>query len=745
MNGRRLGDGALRAHVAGRCTRRRLVLTAVAATAALTTAAEVSAAADRGYEMVSPVETNLGDATHVRFAHASGNSLVYEINAATDDALSFGGQTKQLARRTAGGWLGSPMDALYAGGYASETGTNVLELSADGSTAIVSSAAGITAEDQDGGRADLYLIDVATRKATLVTPAPGSPSSDTVGDTALEYVGGSADLGVIAFTANVPRDPGAPAAPTDSLYVWDHGTVRYISKLGDGTPLPVDRAGYTAASRGVGNGLEELSDAPTAPYGGARFVSDDGATVFFRSGNVLYAHVEGGNTIVVSRSQRAGDPPGTVAAAATIIGATPDGESVYFWSNTPLTTGAGTGGGVYRFDVDGQALTLLSGVTSTSINVVQGAVSGDGTHVYFAARAVLAPGATNNRRNYYVWSAANGLRYITQTLNAPPSAPHELRRVSYDGRYALISSTTSLNLAPNNGQPAIYRYDAVTQTLACASCRADASPSAAAAQLSPSGINQTERASRNLAEDGTVFFMTEDPLVPEDVNGRADVYEYDGAPKLVSTGTEDEDSIVADNSEDGTTVFFRTRTPLVSWDTDGGLIDVYAARVGGGFPPPPAPPVPSCTGIECSGPVPGPPAVAVPGSSGVGASGNATPANPPVIPPRTAKSLKISAPRGADLQALARGRALRVPVTLTGGGKVTVRLTARYRGKTRTAGSATRTIKSVEKTTARLSVRLTAAARRELRRRKSMKVTLEVRLQGVTKPVRRTLNLKAVR
>lgn len=117
---------------------------------------------------------------------------------------------------------------------------------------------------------------------------------------------------------------------------------------------------------------------------------------------------------------------------------------------------------------------------------------------------------------------------------------------------------------------------------------------------------------RVLSDDGSrVFFDSIDALVPQDMNGVQDVYEWEqdgvgtckregGCVFLISDGTSTSDSSIVDASASGNDVFFITRTRLSGWDTDE-LRDLYDARVGGGFMPPP-PPAPVCEGEDCRPP-----------------------------------------------------------------------------------------------------------------------------------------------
>ena len=93
-----------------------------------------------------------------------------------------------------------------------------------------------------------------------------------------------------------------------------------------------------------------------------------------------------------------------------------------------------------------------------------------------------------------------------------------------------------------------------------------------------------------LTDDGRhVFFSTAEALVPQDINGKIDVYEYDapsGTVHLITTGTERSDSYFMNASPSGDDALFLTRAQLVGADADNNY-DLYDARVDGGFPEPP--------------------------------------------------------------------------------------------------------------------------------------------------------------
>jgi hypothetical protein len=158
--------------------------------------------------------------------------------------------------------------------------------------------------------------------------------------------------------------------------------------------------------------------------------------------------------------------------------------------------------------------------------------------------------------------------------------------------------------------------------------------------------------SRYLSDSGRLFFNSDDALSPSDTNGTEDVYEYEpsgvgdcstgsttfsslsgGCVDLVSSGTGKEESAFVDASESGDDVFFMTSAELSGLDTDS-VVDIYDARVGGGFPVPQAPP--ACEGDACQSPV------AAPNDPTPGSLTYKGPGNPlPLLTPEKASKKKI--------------------------------------------------------------------------------------------------------
>ena len=377
------------------------------------------------------------------------------------------------------------------------------------------------------------------------------------------------------------------------------------------------------------------SDGGGFPGARSGVISDDGQRIFWSSPGEgegkLYLRIGGTQTVAVSK--KAEELAGT--SESWFWGAAADGSRAIF------TTGGGTfgEGGLYSFDVDSEATTLIA---EGALGVM--GISNDAKRVYFASKKILAPGATEGKPNLYLYDdsgvvpstsfvAALANEDLTTAASKDRYATHTAR-VSPDGAHAVFASVAPLTGYDNKGAeggPAskeIYRYDANTQKLICVSC----DPSGAR-PTGPAAIPASETSmhtARALADDGRrVYFESPDRLVARDLNGRVDVYQWEeaeaggcdgadadfvvsaeGCIELVSSGQSSLDSRFVEASPDGHDVFFATLSGLLPQDY--GLVDIYDARVNGGLPIPP-PPGPVCEGDACQNPPP-PPRQATPSS-----------------------------------------------------------------------------------------------------------------------------------
>ena len=116
--------------------------------------------------------------------------------------------------------------------------------------------------------------------------------------------------------------------------------------------------------------------------------------------------------------------------------------------------------------------------------------------------------------------------------------------------------------------------------------------------------------------------------MPRDVNHDADIYEWrDGAVRLVTDGLADQPVLftapeVLELGKDGRDLLFAEVPPggkLTGFEQDG-LLNLYDARIGGGFEPP-SPPI-HCSEDSCQGPLQAAPGAGSPASAGFSGRGN---------------------------------------------------------------------------------------------------------------------------
>jgi DNA-binding beta-propeller fold protein YncE len=310
-----------------------------------------------------------------------------------------------------------------------------------------------------------------------------------------------------------------------------------------------------------------------------------------------------------------------------------------------------------QIEEEGEELTSTSTLIAEGVDGVTG-WSEDATRIYFVSSKVLAPGAVEGKPNLYLHEKDVGFELVgtLSSLDVShfdyPSLDNirpgfRMSRVSAGGLHAVFSSRAALtgfdNTDAASGEPdaEVFLFDADETggegELRCVSCNpSEARPTGrevgreegikdpfwAAAQI-PRWETQ-QYASRILSADASrLFFESFDALLPSDTNGAKDVYEWQraqsqaqceakGSPlfvkdsggclSLISSGESPADSEFIDASSDGRDVFFTTAQSLFS--EDPGSVDLYDARIGGGFAAKPK--VAPCQGEACQSPATAP-------------------------------------------------------------------------------------------------------------------------------------------
>jgi len=484
------------------------------------------------------------------------------------------------------------------------------------------------------------------------------------------FAGASPDMEHVLFestevlTADTPpQDPKCGSEhllfPTPSalfcvlhLYEWDHGELRLAGVLPGGEPADISNAGVGAhdlsysphvisdgsdghsrvfflqPTDSEGHTFSEID--PSETFAQLGFLSEQSGVAL---GN-LYARVDHSQTILLNKSER--NVPDAYSQA-WYLDASANGERVFFSSKEALTEDATPGvRNVYMYDMTRPAsapdnLTLLN-PPGTDSDGIWG-LSDSGHYVYFAANGIL-----RQWHDGVLHDIGPSGSVIPENISTATQYGTAVRqsRVTPDGQTLLFSTNDSSafggydhgTCSDNFPCHELYVYSAATDQVVCASCNPSGAPATSSAVVSGGDFNGgariTSYENRGITDDGSkVFFSSADALVPQDINGKEDAYEYDvknHTVSLISSGKDPADSWYLDSSADGRDVYFATRQRLAGWDTDGNY-DLYDARTGGGFPEPPPSPA-ACSGGACQGALQGAPA---PTAIGTEAGGRGNP------------------------------------------------------------------------------------------------------------------------
>jgi hypothetical protein len=242
----------------------------------------------------------------------------------------------------------------------------------------------------------------------------------------------------------------------------------------------------------------------------------------------------------------------------------------------------------------------------------------------------------------------------------------------------------------------------------------------------------------NVTEDHSVIFESTLAFVPEDTNGRSDVYRWhSGNYELMSPGSTADDSYFSGNTLGGRDVFIFTSAPLdQAREIDPADFDVYDVRLGGGFSSDPIIDPCDVMADKCQKEV-APVSGGSPQQSSSDSEGNVVAPPPTVITPR----IEVSKLTASSARALARTGRTTVQVRVVGSGTLTVSGVARLDGANRTVARTSGAVDYENVAVVNRTIRLSAAARSALKRRGSLKLAVTVTLTGASAQ-RQTLTIK---
>ena len=585
----------------------------------------------RAWEMVSPIEKN-GGAIAAPGAIFGGGELqaaaaaplvTYGSGTAFGEAEGAPPASQYISRRTLSGWVAENVSTpLESAAYGDEPdGAPYRLFSTDlgrgllfGGLPCRGGIAGCPAPNPvlpgtgaKPGYMAYYLRESSTGTfASVLTSSDLAHTAVSPEAFVVSLAAASPDLAHLALsscaalTANateILNGPGKCDPDAQNLYLWSSAGLKLVNLLpGDTTgtpgaqiaaPLDVISVDGTRIYWTLGGDLYLRQGSQTTQVdgslgGGGMFetASADGAVGFFSKAGHLHRF------LAASEATTDLTPGGGVAG---VLGAAEDGSSVYYQD----------GGGLRRWH---------EGTTTT-----------------------VAPGPD-----------------AAAPSNFPPATG--TARVSPDGAHLAFLSATELTLFDNAGQTEVYLYGPLVgggaPQLVCASCKPTGERALGPSSIPGALVNGTTQAykPRVLSAEGTrLFFDSEDKLAIQDTNSHPDVYQWEangvgdcqrspGCVRLISSGRSLDGARFVDASANGSDAYFITDDSLVG--ADPGSIDLYDARVGGGFVEAQKPIV--CVGDACQS-LPAPPDDPSPGTLTRNAG------NPP---PRLFKERKKSKRRG---------------------------------------------------------------------------------------------------
>jgi hypothetical protein len=571
-------------------------------------------------------------------ARPDGNVVAYEGSPFSGGLAS--GANEYIAGRGASVWATT---ALSGPKFQDNEHQGFKAFSTDLSRGILLQITPILSDDAPSfegvGFANLYLWSTGGTLQPLIEVEPPSRSPGTVSTNKfrVNYAGANAGTQTslpfshVIFQANdaltgeepliAPEAPPLTANQTN-LYEWSDGQLHLVNVL----------PGNTTASPNavIGGGL--IPAGALSNFNFEHAISADGNRIFWSDASGQVYVREGGTTTI-----KVNDP-------GKFLNASADGSKVLL-----------TDGIVY--DVDTEAKTdLTSGQGGFEGSL---GASEDLARIYFVStKALTLPSEENangehaeeGKRNVYLWEEGSVAAFIGQLPAENPgngfgpikAAPiNRTAQVTADGRYLAFMSTAKLTGYDNSGCGSscleVFDYDATTDSLHCASCNPSGEKPLGQSSLSTLyGLEEFFPQPENLTTDGhgRVFFESQDVLSKQDTNGTIqDVYQWEpngvgsctrasGCVSLISSGTSPKDSQFVNSTPSGNDVYFTTRQSLVKSDTDD-LMDLYDARVGGGFEESTTAP---CAGEGCAAALPPTPSFQAPGSTSFNGPGNPKPA-----------------------------------------------------------------------------------------------------------------------
>lgn len=543
----------------------------------------------------------------------------------------------------------------------------------------------------------------------------------------VEFLGASRDLKHVVFHSQealvAPAQKGM-----DNLYEWSGGVLSLVSILpnnepengGLGLSNQVKRNAVSADGNRIAWGLgpalylRDMARKETveisAPQGGSepgeahfQTASGDGSRVFFTDNGRLTedSHAGNGPDLYVFEVS-----PGAALSSGTLTDLTPSGRGGTSADVRGEALGASEDGSYVYFVADG----------ALAPDANPGEC--DGIDIESKTSAECALYVAHHDASHDSWEEPKLIAELSKEdqpdWNSDVVGALELMvsEVSANGRFVAFMSDRSLtgydtkDAVSGVADEEVYLYDATTERVVCASC--NASGARPAGRFHPNGEDPTPLVDKNnhpvwhgrwlagnvsvwtslgenelgpqtqphyLTNDGRLFFNGADGLVPADVNGTADAYQYEpegvggckrgvassssvysetlglaggtgGCVELISSGSSSQESAFLGASANGGDVFFVTAARLAREDVDTAL-DVYDAHecpTGSSCPDLGLVASPACTTAEScrAAPSPQPAVFGSPSSATFSGAGNHATVRSAAIAPKRKKIVRCA-------------------------------------------------------------------------------------------------------
>jgi hypothetical protein len=547
----------------------------------------------RAWEMVSPIDKNGGQVDPpgaiakggVLQAAADGQTITYGSSASFAGGQGAPPASQYIATRSGDGWQTQNITApIFSGTYGLKDGGVPYQLFSE------DLARGLLLNGE-------HCRGEATGCAVANPPLPGTGAPEGYQDYYLREGGGFASL-------LAPLDlAGLDPAHFDLRFAGASPDLRHVilsscaaltpdaseASLGEGC----DPAKQNLYEWNLGTGLDLINSPPAEP--GAALAASAGAVS--ADGSRVYWTDESGELHLKDGSQ----DKLVANAGALFQTASADGSVAFYLKAEHLS----------RYQAAAQTQTDLT--PAGGVKGVLGA-SANGAYVYYQDQAALRLWHEGT-----ITTVADGSE-ASMDEDSPPATGEA--RVSADGTKLLFGSkerhTGFDNTDLNTGLPdaELFLFDATPDSLTCVSCNPTNERPIGASSVPGAIANGSADAYKPRilsANAKRVFFDSADTLAPTDVNtistggpGIPDVYQWEaqgvgscakpgGCITLISSGRSPGGATFIDASQEGSDAFFLTDDSLVK--ADPGAVDLYDARVGGGFAEA-SPPIP-CEGDAC--------------------------------------------------------------------------------------------------------------------------------------------------